>query len=44
METNKKLIQALVNLIDAIESSEHGWNGIDAFPEDYYSLLDQVLP
>lgn len=33
--------EALIKLIEAIENSELGWNGIDAFPEDFYELLNK---
>lgn len=36
-----KLREALAKLIAAIEDSDAGWNGIDAFPEDYQSLIGE---
>ena len=38
----QKLIEALAELVAAIEKSELGWNGIDAFPEDFYPFLEGV--
>ena len=37
----KELRAALLALIYAIENSDAGWNGIDAFPEDFYPLLKE---
>ena len=35
----KELRAALLALIYAIENSDAGWNGIDAFPEDFEKVI-----